>query len=310
MLKAVPAPVDQPPVVIWQLLDGKPGHRSQVAGLNKALGRYRNIDSHEITVSSKAAGLANWALGRFPSEGLPTPDLILAAGHTTHTAALAARRAYGGKIVLMMRPSLPTSWFDLCLVPAHDNPKTADNVIVTQGVLNTVTPSQNHQQDKGFILLGGPSDAYDWDNLKIADQIWHVMQAQPDIEWTLTTSRRTPIDVLPLVTTIDGLNVIPHARTKPGWVNEQLALAGQTWVSEDSVSMIYEALTSGTQVGLLQVPRLREGRVSQGVDQLLQASSLCRFSEWQQQGFPADKGPALNEADRCAQQVVERCLAQ
>ncbi|MFN3595388.1 MAG: ELM1/GtrOC1 family putative glycosyltransferase, partial [Thiobacillaceae bacterium] len=114
-------------LTLWRLIDGKPGHEKQSLGLAQALqrlaaARWYDVRVHGTAFASVRAAL-QWALRRFPAgHGLPAPDLILAAGHATHLPALAARRAYGGRIVVLMRPSLPLALFDLCLIPAHDQP--------------------------------------------------------------------------------------------------------------------------------------------------------------------------------------------
>ena len=47
-------------------------------------------------------------IGRFLAwRDLPTPDIVLGAGHRTHLSLLAARRVHRGKAVVLMRPSLP-----------------------------------------------------------------------------------------------------------------------------------------------------------------------------------------------------------
>jgi mitochondrial fission protein ELM1 len=57
----------------------------------------------------------------------------------------------------------------------------------------------------------------------------------------------------------DGaLTIVPFAATSPDWLPTQLARADQAWVTADSVSMVYEALTAGAAVGVLDVPRPRQ----------------------------------------------------
>ena len=78
------------------------------------------------------------------------------------------------------------------------------------------------------------------------------------------------------------------------------------WVSEDSVSMIYESLSSGARVGLLPVPVKRHGRVSRGIERLVEDGWLTRFRYWEA-GSPLPPPPrVLRESDRCAGLVLER----
>ena len=78
------------------------------------------------------------------------------------------------------------------------------------------------------------------------------------------------------------------------------------WVSEDSMSMIYEALSTGASVGLLQTdekPKSRLGKVAQS---LAEKKLLTVFDEWQssQQLLPPSR--ILSESTRCADLLVER----
>ena len=64
-----------------------------------------------------------------------------------------------------MQPSLPCSWFDLCAIPLHDAPRPAENLFITQGVLNRVRPGAAKDPRQGLILIvevsgnGGGVDA-------------------------------------------------------------------------------------------------------------------------------------------------------
>jgi mitochondrial fission protein ELM1 len=75
-------------------------------------------------------------------------------------------------------------------------------------------------------------------------------------------------------------------------------------VTEDSVSMIYEALSSGAQVGLLPMPRKSEaGRVARGVKGLIEEGLLCGYEAWQASHQMSWGQDVLAEADRCAELI-------
>lgn len=298
-----------PPLVIWRFLDGKPGHEKQTQGLAQALGRHIAVKIHDIAVKSPLSSLKDWLTGRFPAgQGLPDPHLLIGAGHRTHFALLAARRARGGRAVLLMRPSLPLGLFDLCLIPDHDRPPKHADVVATRGVLNAVNPSRRHDPSQGLILVGGPSSHFAWDNLDIARQINAIVSKSPQINWQLTTSRRTPADFLAALAMLQTANLASHPgdTTPPGWLEATLATAGQAWVSEDSVSMLYEALTAGCAVGLLQVPKRRDNRVAHGVERLIRDGWVMPFASWRPEQ-PLVAAPELfDEADRCARLILGR----
>ncbi len=300
-------PIDaKPPLMIWRLGDGKPGHEKQSQGLADALMRLTPASTHTIKVGPRWKNLGYWLGGRFPpGAALPDPDLILAAGHATHGALLAARRARGGKAVVLMKPSLPLGWFDLCLIPEHDHPPALPSVITTRGALNTVIPSQGHEQGQGLILVGGPSPHYRWDDHGIAGQIATLVTRTPGIHWTLTTSRRTPPE-FPAMLPAGQITVVPGVDTPAGWLEQQLARVGQAWVTPDSASMLYEALTAGCRVGVFDLPAVPRSRVAAGVAARIGEGWVRTLgSLGAGQAFPPP-AESFSEADRCAAIILQK----
>jgi mitochondrial fission protein ELM1 len=295
--------------IIWRIHDAKPGHANQTRGLVRALAARTDVESHDIPAPTRWQSWRWWLTRQYPpGKSLPRPDLILGAGHGTHVATLAARAAFGGKAIVLMKPSLPLRLFDLCVVPEHDEARAVENLIVTRGVLNVVEPSPSQQPTRGLILIGGPSSAYGWSSERMREQVVAAVAGQPNVHWTLTTSRRTPADFLGLVSDshLPNLAIVPCEQTGPTWVPNELVRSAQVWATEDSVSMVYEALTSGAAVGLLEVPCNRPGRVTAGVKCLVKHGWVTPFSAWQT-NTPLPHPPgALHEAARCASLVCER----
>lgn len=292
------------PHILWRFSDGKPGHDAQSLGLVKALRARCEIKVFELCVGGRLAALGGWLTGRY-DEGrtLPRPDLLVGAGHATHWHLLAARRAVGGRAIVLMQPSLPNALFDLCLIPEHDKPRSAANVLVTTGVLNTLSPSQNRSSDQGLILLGGPSPHYRWNDNEVLEQVSALLAARPQLHWRLLSSRRTPKSTVECLRQCKDLTLLsPDVPTDP--VAEALATATEVRVSEDSVSMIYEALSSGAPTGLLAVTRRATNRVTAGVDELVARGWVSAPGDWHAPATP----PPLDEAGRCADWIMEQWL--
>ena len=297
---------------LWLITDNKPGHRSQLQGLAQAMAARTAIETHWIDAQHARHALLHWLSARFPpGAGLPDPDFILVAGHRTHLAGLAARRARGGRLIALMRPSLPLGCFDLCVIPQHDSPPTRSNVITTRGVLNTARPDRERKADKGLFLIGGPSKHFAWDSAGLLAQIDAILSATPDLHWTLTTSRRTPAQTESALLALRarGVDVRPVSDTAPGWAMAQVACSAQAWVSEDSVSMVYESLTAGAATGLLAVPRLGATRIAAGVAELQREGLVTTFEAWQRKGVLHAPPERLAEADRVAEAVLARWSA-
>jgi mitochondrial fission protein ELM1 len=296
--------------VVWRFSDGKPGHDNQSLGLVDALQRRTPVHSYDIPVQPGAA--RHLLLGRFPGGTLlPDPWLIIGAGHATHLPMLAARRARGGKAAVLMRPDLPKSLFDLCVIPEHDRPRPAANILVTRGSLNRVQAVCSQTHDRGLLMVGGPSKHYRWDHQGVLEQIAGVIRFSPVRHWVLSTSRRTPPGFAERVRNMIfnrnlRLNIVSWRDTSDQWLAAQLRRSCCTWVTEDSVSMIYEALTAGLPVGLLAVPARHNGRVVSGVRQLAAARNVMTYSDWSS-GRPLPRPPQVfDEANRVAEQICRR----
>ncbi len=292
-------------LVVWIVSDGKPGHVNQSLGLAEALARATPTDIRTLpALPARRAWLA-WLLKRSPGDSLPAPDLIVGAGHATHPTLLAARRACNGRTVVLMKPSLPRRWFDLCILPQHDGVAADTRTLVTAGALNRVRPAGARDAKRGLILVGGVSPHFDWDSDAIQVQIKSILARTPDTRWTLTTSRRTPADFLPQLPPAANLEVVPHIATAPDWLPAQLASSGSVWVTPDSASMVFEALTAGADVGVFDLPVNPKSRVARAIAQLADARRITRFANWCASGPLHPNLHPLAEADRCAEWILE-----
>ena len=104
--------------------------------------------------------------------------------------------------------------------------------------------------------------------------------------------------------------MVPVDQTEPDWLPQQLQTAATVWVTNESVSMIYEALTSGAAVGVLTLPKLRESRVTRGIDSLISRNVITPFDRWQHTFIIRRSTQTFNEADRCADHVTQELMVQ
>lgn len=299
------------PLVIWRLLDGKPGHENQTAGLVRALAERWPVNSYDIAIRPHWRHWLALLLAKCPQgDGLPDPDMLLGAGHATHSALLACRRARGGRSVVLMRPSLPMRWFDLCVVPEHDGLASRPGVFISRGVLNAVKRTDEKHVACGLILIGGPSKHHDWSDDRLIEQVTEIMRRDPRA-WTIATSRRTPastIDALRALAT-PPVRVVEPQDEDAGWLSGQLQQMPVAWVTEDSVSMLYESLTAGAACGLIDVPSRGSSRIHRGVERLVADGSVVTFAAWRDGHALSRPAEPFNEAVRCADWIVDRWLA-
>ncbi|MEN9974483.1 MAG: hypothetical protein RLZZ282_489 [Verrucomicrobiota bacterium] len=304
----IPSTVTRP-LIIWLLGDGKPGHENQTLGLAEAIARRVPCENYRVSLAASAGVLSRIQAALRASADLPAPDLILGAGHATHPALLwLTRKHRQSKSIVLMRPSLPLAWFDLCIAPTHDfsspHPARA-NVILTRGALTRVISPAGELSRGRMILVGGPSTTHGWNGDLLLRALSEIAEHG---HWQLTDSRRTPAGFLTQIRQHHpAIDVFSHLETPPDWLPTQLAAASEVWVTEDSVSMIYEALTSGAKVGLLPAPRLKpSSRVLRGLDSLVTDGFLTPFAEWQLTRQLKNPPESLREADRCAELLIPR----
>jgi len=299
------------PAILWQIHDGKRGHLSQSTGLIEALRRRVKLCVHQVRAPPLTQALASCVSGTIGWAGdLPAPQVAVGAGHATHAALLAVGRACRARTVVLMRPSLPLGWFDYVLAPAHDNPPVRDNVIITTGAVNPMQAAGNHDPEHGLILVGGPSRHYRMDAEALLSRIRHVLARPSPRYWTLSNSPRTPAQLNRELIGLQaaGVEVALWDRCGPGWLAENLARARDVWVTEDSVSMIYEALTSGCRVGLLPLPRKSASRLHRAIDRLLEDGFVSAHNDRDAGAELRSPPRTLNEADRCAGLLLKKGL--
>lgn len=295
-------------LTIWRLLDGKPGHESQTLGLANAMVRLGNehdvnVQVYDIPVRRSDFGPVSWLLKRFLiGESFPQPDWIIAAGSSTHWALLCAKRAYGGKAVVLMSPSLPLAWFDWVVAPEHDGVSGA-NVISTVGALNPMQPGIK-KSGSVLVLVGGPSKHFDFDVDQVFQTLKKLLDKYPHAR--ITDSRRTPKLLRGYLSENFSEQYQPWDKCSPSWMVKTLAEAESVWVTEDSVSMIYESLSSGCHVGLLSLATNQRGssRLAKGIESLINDGYLVRLKKETQLISSHLSPKRLNEASRVASRLL------
>jgi len=294
-------------ICIWSLSDGKSGHINQTEGLIQALSQYREIELVNMPILSRYKALLMITLKRFAKLNLKLPDLIIGTGHRTHLSLLAYKRISESRVVIMMSPSLPTYLFDLCLIPRHDKPKVADNIIETMGAINRIIPSTLESPDNGLILLGGPSKHYSWDTSHVLKQVETLIVNSDEIQWTIASSRRTPENIKNEINErFPAVTFVLAKETSTEWLPKKMQESGQIWVTEDSVSMVYEALTAGAKTGILRLSVKNQTRVTKEIDRLVSGGYLSMTPPYTDEGTSQKEFEGLYESDRCSKLLLEK----
>lgn len=278
---------------IWIISDGKPGHLNQSLGLAEALVRLEPALTFEVRSVEEGFGL----LG-----GASKPKLLICAGRKTHLWSWLCKLRYRAKCVVLMRPSLPLSCFDLVFVPEHDALIGKDErVQQTRGALNRMLPGEK-EIGSALVLVGGPSKHVVWSDQEVSDQICEITEANPDLAVDVATSRRTPASLVDRLQSESDLQIISPESVGRDWLPITLGKTERVWVTADSVSMVFEALTAGCAVSLISLESQPKSRTQRGMQILLEAGLVDMSPDFRAR----IEGVVLAEAERCARMLIER----
>ncbi|HLB97136.1 MAG TPA: mitochondrial fission ELM1 family protein [Acetobacteraceae bacterium] len=255
----------------WILSDAYAGLQAQALGLTEAAGL-----SHELrTLAPRppwrwiAARLWPAPLSVVPDAVRGTlPQVVIGAGGKA-APVLAALRRRGVQVVQVQHPRMDSRHFDLIVVNRHDG-LTGPNVVVTRTALHRVTPRRLAEAAETWrghvaalprplvaVLVGGSNGRHRLDlaaGTALAEQLAHMMR-RDHVGLMLTPSRRTD----PAVVRVLQERLAPLG----AWVWDgqgenpyfgMLALADVIIATEDSVSMVSEAVATSAPVLLAGLP--------------------------------------------------------
>ena len=298
------------------------GLRTQAAGLAEAAGLTPAFVTLEPRIPWRWFGARHWpnplAAVRLP----PIADGVLFPAGGTAAVIAAALRTPERPVVQVQHPRIDPARFDLVVVNRHDG-LTGPNVIVTRTALHTATPARlaaaaalwaprlaHLPRPLVAVLVGGSNGRFRLDRA-VAEHLGAqlaTMMRRDRVGVALTPSRRTaPEARAALAAALAAAIERPNA-TSAGWVWEMegdnpyfglLALADAIIVTEDSVSMVSEAVATHAPVLVAPLPG-RSRRIRLFNDLLMQDGRTRPFTgrleTWSVQ--PIDDTPAAGQEVR------------
>ncbi|MCZ8309700.1 MAG: mitochondrial fission ELM1 family protein [Magnetospirillum sp.] len=297
------------PKTAWIISPGQVGMKAQCRGIAEALGLA--FEFKDVAFRPPYSWLPEVALvhgdplamltAESPNLSAPWPDVAITLGSRCAPIGVAMKRRSGGKVFALhvQRPAVPVAWLDAVVAPAHDEVVGA-NVIETQVALHHVTPAKlaaaaelwapklaGLKRPLIAVILGGSNG---WRRFQMTEAAVERLAsglkalAASGCGLALTPSRRTdPPAREKLVKTVRDLGGYAWDGEGDNPYLGLLAVADGIVVTEDSVSMTSEALSTGKPVFVAALEG-RSGRIA-AFQAGLQAKGFTRpfegrFEHW------------------------------
>lgn len=291
----------------WCVLDNKAGHRSQTMGLLQCLQSHYSIDVRELRFNDWTRPIGRmlqnvWPIGtRLADMGLARPitsddarpDLIVGSGGGVQWAIAALAKKYDAYSIYLGSPrKIPVADYGQVL---HYVPELSSQGVtlipmmpgpISPAIASTAwdTFQQQHSLQSGTYascLVGGDGSGYAWgsaDGVRLGQRMNEVYR-NFGMRWLITTSRRTPSAMEQAIRE----TLLSEAIADACWaglgddrrvVAAYLGASSQVLVSEDSMSMVQEALASSHNVSLFGSEKWT---ANQRHEQFLQSASAHQW---------------------------------
>ena len=250
----------------WIITGGDVGTENQARGLAEALGLEPVIKRLKLKFPwRQLSPWLGWHSSALASDSdriePPYPDILIASGRKSIGAALHIKRQSGNKtfLVQVQDPRYNPKHFDLVVALQHD-PTRGDNVITTTAAMHRVTPEKIDAEKKKFaavlealpeprvaVLIGGSSKVHQMTPY-VAGRLGGMLHAL-DASLMITCSRRTGAENEKMLrATLAGPRTYFWDGTGDNPYFALLGFADYIIVTEDSVSMTSEAISTGKPV--------------------------------------------------------------
>ena len=233
-----------------------------------------NSDAVSYNANLDAAANRNLSFADF--------DLFVGAGSTSYYALKFYARRYAKPSIALMYPKGYRKDFSVIIAGAHDRPKPRANLKILPVSLSFSRPQGLYQPQRkavGFII-GGPNSCFEMGD-EILKQIEGVRAQFADCEFALTTSPRTPRATESALEKLSWDYSVIYSREPVNPIGDFLAQCEWVFISEDSVSMISEAVSNGSaNVAILSLKRKdAHNKFDDFISALVSSGYARRYSE-------------------------------
>lgn len=266
---------------IWLVIGDKPGDNAQVEIIAEALGlpfEVRRVLPKEQYILGKPpfrASLYHLDLQRSDKLEPPWPDFILTIGRRPAMAALWIQQQSGGhsQVVLLGRPKRWMQRFKLIIVPSQyllaENRRVlqlglplmrSNQAAIAQAVDAWRQRLSSLPRPLTALMVGGPTKPFRFDTDTARELLKAARQAAGEGFLYITTSRRTPPDVVKALQQELPPNARLYCWSADNRDNPYLALLGladRFIVTGDSMSMMVEIARLGKPLAIFALPYQR-----------------------------------------------------
>ena len=262
--------------LIWVLVGERTGDNNQALALAEALGvafvvkqlEYNALQSLSVWLPPTAITLTKAARAGLAA---PWPDVVIAIGRRSVPIARWIKRQNGGRtrLVNIGHPRISPTTFDLVITTRQYPVPPADNVVLLPVAMSRhLDPPEANKAElawldavprpRRLLAIGGATKYWTLPTARI-EQV--VADNPPGHSLIVVTSRRTDAALVERLGALAG--GLPDVRLVDGPAPRfavLMAAADEIFVTGDSVSMLSEAVLTGTPVALIPIEQDDKGR--------------------------------------------------
>ncbi|MDR1965336.1 MAG: mitochondrial fission ELM1 family protein, partial [Synergistaceae bacterium] len=242
-------------------------------------------------------------LARGIREGDSSSLILLSAGSMPALYNAALGYIWRCACATIMTPSvIGAEPFDFAIVPEHDSPMAAPNVLATVGAPNLIVREELGpvggtllrdfppvRERRWGVLVGGDDRNYRvsaaWMHKNIG-KVFHEAE-RSDVDLYIATSRRTSPEaenaLRRMAASCDNVRFLLIASADPSNpVSAILGACDEIFVTDDSVNMVSEAVTAGHRVVLLRTERVGvlKRRLQLATSMMVAAGLMSKRALW------------------------------
>ena len=284
---------------VWILADAdKVGSQNQCIGLVERLGYSYDLKKINLNFFYKVVAPFFYFGSRyFAGADLcgPYPDFIVASGR--QAASVAASLRHKAKTIFLLDPYLPSSFFDVVIVPFHDmrwgRTRKSKNVIKILGSLHGLTGEKVKTAAKRamtdtlkkshvVVLLGGDSRHFKYSDIHIRlmiEKLKKLSAFMGGVRFLITPSRRTTPEVIHQCQhALQGTEFYMWDFEGENPYHSFLGQADVIVATSDSISMTSEACSVGVPV-FIEDLKINNPKFKSYFKMLFEKRHAYKFSE-------------------------------